>query len=172
MSNTTKSSKSNWKKSSTGSKRSTTANRSVSSKARTSVKRSTSGFSSSSVKNSSSSKHASKHHHVDVKPIKAKLNKAETYKKIAHHTGLSQKDVKNVFAVHNALLKGSVMKGGCGEFVLHDFGIKVERVYETKGHHGSDSHRSGYKTTSRGKKETKSIKVKALKSLKDAVEIV
>lgn len=103
-----------------------------------------------------------------AKPINKKLTQAETIRAIANTTGISQQDVKNIFNCHNQLLEGSVK--GVGEFVLHQFGIKVRRVQKAaKPARMGRNPATGEEIRIPAKKASKAVKLTALKALKEVV---
>lgn len=105
-----------------------------------------------------------------VKAIPTKQTKTQIITAISEETGLAKKDVSAVFASLSNLVEGHMKKRGSGEFTIPDTGVKVRRVKKpaTKARK-MVSPFTGEEITVKAKPARNTIKVTALKSLKDSV---
>ena len=87
---------------------------------------------------------------------------------IAEDTGLSRKQVADVFLSMNNLVTRHIQKRGSGEFTIPDLGVKIRRVQKprTKARMGRNP-ATGEAIKIPAKPATTVVKVAALKALKD-----
>jgi len=105
-----------------------------------------------------------------VKAIAAKQTKTQIITAIAEQTGLPKKDVGAVFGSLADLIEAHMKKRGSGEFSIPDTGVKIRRVRKpaTKARK-MISPFSGEEITVKAKPARNTVKITALKSLKEAV---
>lgn len=105
-----------------------------------------------------------------AKAIATKQTKTQIIAAIAEETGLSKKDVGSVFASLGGLIEGHMKKRGSGEFTVPDTGVKIRRVKKpaTKARK-MVSPFTGEEITVKAKPARNTVKVTALKNLKEAV---
>ncbi|MFA5626053.1 MAG: HU family DNA-binding protein [Thiohalomonadaceae bacterium] len=106
-----------------------------------------------------------------VKAIGTKQTKTQIIADIAEATGLSKKDVNAVFNTTATMIEAHMKKNGSGEFIIPAIGVKVRRHKKpaTKARK-MISPFSGEEITVKAKPAHNSIKLAALKSLKDTVQ--
>lgn len=102
------------------------------------------------------------------KSIPTKQTKNQIITEIAEDTGLTRKQVADVFLSMNNLVTRHIQKRGSGEFTIPDVGIKVRRVQKprTKARMGRNP-ATGEAIKIAAKPATTVVKVSALKALKD-----
>lgn len=107
---------------------------------------------------------------LQLKAIPDKQTKSQILKSIAEHSGLTLKQVKNVFAIAGHIAKCHIIKKGSGEFVIPEMAIKVVRKSKpaTKERLGRNPI-TGETITISAKPKRDVIKVKPLKSLKEVI---
>ncbi len=105
-----------------------------------------------------------------LKAIATKQTKTQILTTIAEDTGLSRKQIADVFASLNNLVTRHVQKRGSGEFTIPDVGIKIRRVKKprTKARTGRNP-ATGETIQIAAKPATTVVKVTALKALKDKI---
>ncbi|TVO76996.1 HU family DNA-binding protein [Sedimenticola selenatireducens] len=104
------------------------------------------------------------------KAIATKQTKNQILQSIAEETGLTRKQVSDVFNALGGLVKGHMMRRGSGEFAIPETGVKVRRVVKParKARMGRNP-ATGEAIKIAAKKATTVVKVTALKALKDTV---
>lgn len=107
---------------------------------------------------------------LQLKAIPEKQTKVQILQSIAEHSGLTMKQVKNVFIAAGHIAKCHVIRRGSGEFAIPEMAIKVVRKTKpaTKQRQGRNP-MTGETITIAAKPKRDVIKVKPLKSLKDAI---
>ncbi len=105
-----------------------------------------------------------------LKAIATKQTKTQILTTISEDTGLSRKQIADVFASLNNLVTRHVQKRGSGEFTIPDVGIKIRRVKKprTKARTGRNP-ATGETIQIAAKPATTVVKVTALKALKDKI---
>lgn len=105
-----------------------------------------------------------------LKAIPERQTKVQILQSIAEHSGLTMKQVKNVFIAAGHIAKCHIIKKGSGEFAIPEMAIKVVRKTKpaTKQRQGRNP-MTGETITIAAKPKRDVIKVKPLKSLKDAI---
>jgi nucleoid DNA-binding protein len=103
-----------------------------------------------------------------LKSIPTKQTKNQIITEIAEDTGLTRKQVADVFLSMNNLVTRHIQKRGSGEFTIPDIGIKVRRVQKprTKARMGRNP-ATGEAIKIAAKPATTVVKVSILKALKD-----
>ncbi len=103
--------------------------------------------------------------------ISKKQTKSEIIDAIAQDTGLTKKQVASVFSSLSDLITRHIKKRGSGEFTIPDTGIKIRRVKKParKARMGRNP-ATGEPMKIPAKPATTSVKVVALKALKDVVK--
>lgn len=101
--------------------------------------------------------------------IRSTYTKTQILSGIAENTGLTKKDVGNVFCELEGLICQHLKKGGAGEFVVPGL-MKIMTKYKaaTKARKGINPF-TGETTTFKAKPARNVIKVRPLKKLKDMV---
>lgn len=95
--------------------------------------------------------------------------KTEILGNIANATGLSKKDVANVFESLQGEIKKSLGRGGAGQFSIPGLAkITVTRKPATKARKGVNPF-TGEETTFKAKPARNVVKIRPLKNLKDMV---
>lgn len=104
-----------------------------------------------------------------VQPSSAPRTKSEIFSVLADTTGLSKKDVSQVFVSLADLISKDVGKKGCGLFTVPGL-MKVRRVHKaaTKARKGINPF-TGEETTFKAKPARNSVKIRPMKALKDMV---
>lgn len=104
------------------------------------------------------------------KAIVTKQTKNQILQSIAEETGLTRKQISDVFNALGGLVKGHMMRRGSGEFAIPETGVKVRRVVKParKARMGRNP-ATGEAIKIAAKKATTVVKVTALKALKDTV---
>lgn len=107
---------------------------------------------------------------LQLKAIPQKQSKIQILKNIAEHTGLTLKQVKTVFTMAGHIAKCHIIKKGSGEFAIPEMAIKVVRKTKpaTKKRQGRNP-MTGETITIAAKPKRDVIKVRPLKSLKEAI---
>lgn len=107
---------------------------------------------------------------LQLKAIPEKQTKVQILKVIADHTGLSLNQVKTVFTMAGHIAKCHIIKKGSGEFAIPEMAIKVVRKTKpaTKQRQGRNP-MTGETITIAAKPKRDVIKVRPLKSLKEAI---
>ncbi len=103
--------------------------------------------------------------------IGKKQTKSEVINAIAEETGLSKKQVASVFSSLGDLITRHIKKRGSGEFTIPDTGVKIRRVKKParKSRMGRNP-ATGEPMKIPAKPATTTVKVVALKALKDVVK--
>ncbi len=103
--------------------------------------------------------------------IAKKQTKSEIIDAIAQETGLTKKQVASVFSSLSDLITRHIKKRGSGEFTIPDTGVKIRRVKKParKARMGRNP-ATGEPMKIPAKPATTSVKVVALKALKDVVK--
>ncbi len=102
--------------------------------------------------------------------IAKKQTKSEILTAIAGDTGLTKKEVASVFSSLGDLITRHIKKRGSGEFAIPDTGVKIRRVKKParKARMGRNP-ATGESMKIPSKPASTTVKVSALKALKDAV---
>lgn len=105
-----------------------------------------------------------------VKAIPEKQTKTQIVSQIAEETGLSKKDVNAVFQSLGQIVEGHMKKRGSGEITIPETGVKVRRQRKpaTKSRKGVNPF-TGEPMTIKAKPARNTVKVTALKALKETV---
>ena len=105
-----------------------------------------------------------------VKAITEKQTKSQIVSQIADETGLSKKDVNNVFQSLGNIVEGHMKKRGSGEVTIPETGVKIRRHRKpaTKARKGVNPF-TGEPMTIKAKPAQNTVKVTALKGLKETV---
>ena len=103
--------------------------------------------------------------------IAKKQTKNEIITAIAEDTGLTKKQVASVFSSLSDLITRHIKKRGSGEFAIPDTGVKIRRVKKParKARMGRNP-ATGEPMKIAAKPATTTVKVVALKALKDVVK--
>lgn len=106
-----------------------------------------------------------------LKPISEKQTKVQILKYISESTGLTIRQVKEVFLITSHLAKSHLMKKGSGEFAPPELGLKIVRKTKpaTKKRQGRNP-LTGESITIPAKPKRETIRVRPLKSLKSIIE--
>ncbi len=104
------------------------------------------------------------------KPIATKQTKTQIITAVAEQTGLSKKDVGAVFSSLSGLIEAHMKKRGSGEFTIPDSGVKIRRIKKpaTKARK-MVSPFTGEEITVKAKPARNTVKITALKGLKETV---
>ncbi|MCP3665283.1 MAG: DNA-binding protein [Gammaproteobacteria bacterium] len=107
---------------------------------------------------------------VRLKSITSKQTKTQIIQAIAEDTGLSRKQVVEVFGSLSSLIQRHMQRRGSGEFAIPDTGVKIRRVKKParKARMGRNP-ATGESIKIAAKKASTVIKVGALKALKDTL---
>jgi nucleoid DNA-binding protein len=105
-----------------------------------------------------------------VKAITAKQTKTQIIAAIAEQTGLSKKNIGDVFAALGNMVEGHMKKRGSGEFTIPETGVKIRRVKKParKARMGRNP-ATGEPMKIAAKPAQTVVKVTALKALKDTI---
>jgi nucleoid DNA-binding protein len=105
-----------------------------------------------------------------LKAIPEKQTKTQILSAIAEDTGLSRKEVTEVFTSLNSLVTRHLQRRGSGEITIPDTGIKVRRVMKprTKARMGRNP-ATGESIKIAAKPAKTVVKLTALKALKDKI---
>lgn len=98
------------------------------------------------------------------------MTKAQIVGELADKTGLTKKEVANVFDGMRDLIKRELGRRGPGEFVVPDLlKLKCKAVKATKDREGVNPF-TGEKTVIKGKPAHKKVRATPLKKLKDLIQ--
>lgn len=105
-----------------------------------------------------------------LKPLSEKQTRIEILRAIAEETGLTAKQVKDVFIAASTMGKRHMIKRGSGEFSIPEMGIKIARKTRpaTKKRMGRNP-RTGEAVMIAARPKREIIKIRALKTLKEAL---
>ena len=105
-----------------------------------------------------------------VKAITTKQTKTQIIAALAESTGLSKKDIGNVFAGLGDMIEAHMKKRGSGEFTIPDTGVKIRRVKKParKARMGRNP-ATGEAMKIAAKPASTVVRVTALKALKDTI---
>jgi nucleoid DNA-binding protein len=105
-----------------------------------------------------------------VKAITTKQTKTQIIAALADNTGLSKKDVGNVFAALGDMIEAHMKKRGSGEFTIPNTGVKIRRVKKParKARMGRNP-ATGEEIKIAAKPASTVVRVSALKALKDTI---
>jgi len=105
-----------------------------------------------------------------LKSIAEKQSRIEILRAISEETGLTAKQVKDVFLTVSSMAKRHMTKRGSGEFSIPEMGIKISRKTRpaTKKRVGRNP-RTGESVMIPARPKREVIKVRALKTLKEAL---
>jgi nucleoid DNA-binding protein len=105
-----------------------------------------------------------------AKAIAGKQTKTQIITAIAEQTGLSKKNVGDVFAALGEMVEGHMKKRGSGEFTIPETGVKIRRVKKParKARMGRNP-ATGEPMKIAAKPAQTVVKVTALKALKDTI---
>ena len=103
-----------------------------------------------------------------VKAITTKQTKTQIIAALAESTGLSKKDIGNVFAGLGDMIEAHMKRRGSGEFTIPDTGVKIRRVKKPacKARMGRNP-ATGEARKIAAKPASTVVRVTALKALKD-----
>lgn len=107
---------------------------------------------------------------LQLKAITKKQTKVQILKNVAEQTGLSLRQVRDVFITVGYIAKCHLIKRGSGEFAIPEMAIKVVRKTKpaTKARQGRNPI-TGEAITIAAKPKRDVIKVRPLKSLKEVL---
>ncbi|MBN1654069.1 MAG: HU family DNA-binding protein [Deltaproteobacteria bacterium] len=98
-----------------------------------------------------------------------RMSKAQIITEMAEKTGLSKKDIQNVFAQLLELIEREIGKRGPGEFVIPDIiKMKVKQIAARKERKGIDPFTKEERTFP-AKPASKKVRATPLKRLKDLI---
>jgi len=105
-----------------------------------------------------------------VKAITTKQTKTQIIAALAESTGLSKKDIGNVFAGLGDMIEAHMKRRGSGEFTIPDTGVKIRRVKKParKARMGRNP-ATGEAMKIAAKPASTVVRVTALKALKDTI---
>jgi nucleoid DNA-binding protein len=105
-----------------------------------------------------------------VKAITTKQTKTQIIAALAENTGLSKKDIGNVFSALGGMIEAHMKKRGSGEFTIPDTGVKIRRVKKParKARMGRNP-ATGEAMKIAAKPASTVVRVTALKALKDTI---
>ncbi len=105
-----------------------------------------------------------------VKAITTKQTKTQIIAALADNTGLSKKDIGNVFAALGDMIEAHMKKRGSGEFTIPNTGVKIRRVKKParKARMGRNP-ATGEAIKIAAKPASTVVRVSALKALKDTI---
>jgi nucleoid DNA-binding protein len=105
-----------------------------------------------------------------VKAITTKQTKTQIIAALADNTGLSKKEVGNVFTALGDMIEAHMKRRGSGEFTIPDTGVKIRRVKKParKARMGRNP-ATGEAMKIAAKPASTVIRVSALKALKDTI---
>jgi nucleoid DNA-binding protein len=105
-----------------------------------------------------------------VKAITTRQTKTQIIASISEATGLSKKDVGDVFNALGDMVEGHMKKRGSGEFTIPETGVKIRRVKKParKARMGRNP-ATGEPMKIAAKPAQTVVKVTALKALKDSL---
>lgn len=111
-----------------------------------------------------------------LKVIKTKPTKTQVFKTITENLAfdgieVSQKMVAEVFKVLKEQVNACMKKGGCGEFIVPELGVKIRRIKKkaTKARMGRNP-MTGEEVKIAAKPARTVVKVTALKALKESID--
>jgi len=107
-----------------------------------------------------------------IKAITTKQTKTQILANIAEKTGLSKKDVSAVFSALNDCVTAHIKRRGSGEFTIPEVGVKIRKVKKpaTKARKGRNPF-TGEEIMIKAKPASSAVRMTALKSLKDKVNL-
>ncbi len=154
-------------------KKATVSKKKVAAKRKVTAKKKVAAAKKASVKKSASKKKtAAKKSAAAAKPksIGSKQTKLQILQTIADETGLTRKQVGEVFSSLGILIRRHMQKRGSGEFTIPDTGVKIRRVVKParKARMGRNP-ATGEAIRIPAKRASTVIKVTALKALKDTL---
>lgn len=102
--------------------------------------------------------------------IATRQTKSEIISTVAEETGLTRREVASVFSALGDLVQRHMKRRGSGEFTIPDTGVRIRRVRKPprKARRGRNP-ATGETIRIPAKPATASVKLTALKSLKDSV---
>ena len=105
-----------------------------------------------------------------AKAIGTKQTKTQILSMIAEETGLTKKNVADVFTVLGQMVEGHMKRRGSGEFTIPETGVKVRRIKKParKARMGRNP-ATGEEMKIAAKPAQTVVKVTALKALKDTI---
>jgi len=105
------------------------------------------------------------------KAISQKQTKSQIYAEIAEIAQVSKHDARNIISAIRNIIERHVKPKGSGEIVIPDLGIKVRRIQKkaTKARMGRNPF-TGEEIQIPAKPARKSVKVSAMKTLKELIE--
>ena len=105
-----------------------------------------------------------------VKAIPAKQTKTQIITNISEQTGLTRKNVTDVFAALGDMIEAHMKKRGSGEFSIPETGVKIRRVRKParKARMGRNP-ATGEPMKIAAKPAQTVVKITALKALKDTI---
>jgi len=117
-----------------------------------------------------SAKTSNKINLTKLKSITEKQTRLEILRAISEETGLTAKQVRDVFLTASTMAKRHLTKRGSGEFAIPEMGIKIMRKIRpaTKKRMGRNP-RTGEAVMIAARPKREVLKVRALKTLKEAL---
>lgn len=106
-----------------------------------------------------------------IKAIANKMTKTQIVTHIAESTGLSKKQVADVFSELGDLITAHMKRRGSGEFTIPDTGVKIRRVKKParKARMGRNP-ATGEPMKIAAKPASTTVRVTALKALKESIK--
>lgn len=107
-----------------------------------------------------------------ITAIGDKMTKTQIVTRIAESTGLTKKQVADVFTELGDLITGHMKRRGSGEFTIPDTGVKIRRVKKParKARMGRNP-ATGEPMKIAAKPASTTVRVTALKALKESVKL-
>jgi nucleoid DNA-binding protein len=133
-----------------------------------STKKSSSGRASSGSRSASTGTASASS--IKLSPSEKQRSKSEVFGQIAEQTGLSRKQVSQVFDVMRSMIEKDLSKRGCGVFAVPGM-MKLKAVHKPaeKATTRANPFKPGEMMTVKAKPARTVIKVRPLKALKDSI---
>lgn len=102
-----------------------------------------------------------------VTPIKEKMKATELFEHLAEATGLEKKQIKAVIEELSNVMKGCMVKKGCGEFTFPKlFKMRIKDVPAKKARKGVSPF-TGEETIFKAKPASRKVKILPMKTMKE-----
>lgn len=102
-----------------------------------------------------------------VTPIKEKMKVSELMEHLAEESGVEKKQVKAVIEALSNVIKGSMVKKGCGEFTFPKlFKMRIKDIPAKKARKGISPF-TGEETIFKAKPASRKVKILPMKTLKE-----
>lgn len=102
-----------------------------------------------------------------VTPIKEKMKVSELMEHLAEESGVEKKQVKAVIEALSNVIKGSMVKKGCGEFTFPKlFKMRIKDIPAKKARKGISPF-TGEETVFKAKPASRKVKILPMKTLKE-----